>query len=42
MYHIPSDPDISEVEINKETILQKGQPKMIRKPSKNIPKAKAS
>ena len=42
MYQIPSDPDISEVEINKETILQKGQPKMIRKPSKNIPKAKAS
>ena len=42
MYQIPSDPDISEVEINKETVLQKGNPKIIRSPSKNLPKAKAS
>ena len=42
MYQIPSDPDISEVEINKETILQKGKPKMTRHPSRNLPQAKAS
>ena len=42
MYQIPSDPDISEVEINKETILQKGKPKMTRNPSSNLPQAKAS
>ena len=42
MYQIPSDPDISEVEINKETNLQKGKPKMTRNPSSNLPQAKAS
>ncbi len=42
MYQIPSDPDISEVEINKETVLQKGKPKMIKNPSGNIPQSKAS
>ena len=42
MYQIPSDPDISEVEINKETILQKGKPKMTRNPSSNLPQVKAS
>ena len=42
MYQIPSDPDISEVEINKDTILQKGKPKMTRNPSSNLPKIKAS
>ena len=42
MYQIPSDPDISEVEINKETVLQKGKPKMTRNPSSNLPQAKAS
>ena len=42
MYQIPSDPDISEVEINKETVLQKGKPKMIRNPSGNLPQSKAS
>ncbi len=42
MYQIPSDTDISEVEINKETILQKGKPKMTRNPSSNLPQVKAS
>ena len=42
MYQIPSDPDISEVEINKETVLQKGKPKVIRNPSGNLPQSKAS
>ena len=42
MYQIPSDSDISEVEINKETILQKGKPKMTRNPSSNLPQVKAS
>ena len=42
MYQIPSDPDISEVEINEETILQKGKPKMTRNPSSNLPQVKAS
>ena len=42
MYQIPSDSDISEVEINKETVLQKGKPKMTRNPSSNLPQAKAS
>ena len=42
MYQIPSDPDISEVEINKETVLQKGKPKMIRNTSGNLPQSKAS
>jgi ATP-dependent protease Clp ATPase subunit len=30
MYEIPSDPDISEVEISKRTILQKAKPKLTR------------
>jgi ATP-dependent Clp protease ATP-binding subunit ClpX len=42
MYEIPSDPDISEVEIGKETILQKDKPKLTKKPSSIIPQAKAS
>jgi len=42
MYEIPSDPDISEVEISKETILQKDKPKLTKKPSNIIPQAKAS
>ena len=42
MYEIPSDPDISEVEISKETILQKSKPKLTKKPSSIIPQAKAS
>lgn len=42
MYEIPSDPDISEVEISKETILQKDKPKLTKKPSSIIPQAKAS
>ena len=42
MYEIPSDPDICEVEISKETILQKAKPKLTRKPSSSIPQAKAS
>jgi len=42
MYEIPSDPDISEVEISKETILQKAKPKLTKKPSSIIPQAKAS
>ena len=41
MYEIPSDPDISEVEISKETILQKDKPKLTKKPSSIIPQAKA-
>ena len=42
MYEIPSDPDISEVEISKETILQKAKPKLTKKPSSRIPQVKAS
>ncbi len=42
MYEIPSYPDISEVEISKETILQKAKPKLTKKPSSIIPQAKAS
>ena len=42
MYEIPSDPDIIEVEISKETILQKAKPKLTKKPSSIIPQAKAS
>jgi len=42
MYEIPSDPDISEVEISKETILQKSKPKLTKKPSSRIPQVKAS
>ena len=42
MYEIPSDPDICEVEISKETILQKAKPKLTRNPSSSIPQAKAS
>tara|TARA_B100000945_G_scaffold253054_1_gene210023 strand:+ start:218 stop:1471 length:1254 start_codon:yes stop_codon:yes gene_type:complete len=42
MYQIPSDPDITEVEINKETVLQKGKPKIIMNPSGKLPQSKAS
>jgi ATP-dependent Clp protease ATP-binding subunit ClpX len=42
MYEIPSDPDIKEVEINKDTILQKSKPKLTRNPASSIPRAKAS
>ena len=42
MYEIPSDPDIKEVEINKDTILQKAEPKLTRNPASSIPRAKAS
>ena len=42
MYEIPSDPDIKEVEINKDSILQKAEPKLTRNPASNIPRAKAS
>ena len=42
MYDVPSDPDISEVEITKDSILQKAKPKLVRNPSSSIPKAKAS
>ena len=42
MYEIPSDPDISEVEISKQTILQKAKHKLTKKPSSIIPQAKAS
>jgi ATP-dependent Clp protease ATP-binding subunit ClpX len=42
MYEIPSDPDIIEVEISKETILLKAKPKLTKKPSSIIPQAKAS
>ncbi|MBT5835307.1 MAG: ATP-dependent Clp protease ATP-binding subunit ClpX [Deltaproteobacteria bacterium] len=42
MYEIPSDPDIKEVEINKDTILQKSEPKLTRNPASSIPRAKAS
>ena len=42
MYEIPSDPDISEVEIRKGTILQKSKPKLTKKPSSRIPQVKAS
>ena len=42
MYEIPSDPDICEVEISKETILLQAKPKLTRKPSSSIPQAKAS
>jgi ATP-dependent Clp protease ATP-binding subunit ClpX len=42
MYEIPSDPDIKEVEINKDTILQKAGPKLTRNPASSIPRAKAS
>ena len=42
MYEIPSDPDIKEVEINKDSILQKAEPKLTRNPTSSIPRAKAS
>ena len=42
MYDVPSDPDISEVEITKDSILQKAKPKLVRNPSSSIPQAKAS
>ena len=42
MYEIPSDPDIKEVEINKDSILQKTEPKLTRNPASSIPRAKAS
>ena len=42
MYEIPSDPDIKEVEINKDSILQKDEPKLTRNPASSIPRAKAS
>jgi ATP-dependent Clp protease ATP-binding subunit ClpX len=42
MYEIPSDPEISEVEISKETILQKAKPKLTKKPASRIPQVKAS
>ena len=42
MYDVPSDPDISEVEISKDSILQKAKPKLVRNPSSIIPQAKAS
>jgi len=43
MYEIPSDPDIKEVEINKDSILQKAEPKLTRRnPASSIPRAKAS
>ena len=42
MYEIPSDSEIKEVEINKDTILQKAEPKLTRNPASSIPRAKAS
>ena len=42
MYEIPSDPEISEVEISKETILQKAKPKLTKKPASRIRQVKAS
>ena len=42
MYEIPSDPDIKEVEINKDSILQKAEPKLTRNLASSIPRAKAS
>ena len=42
MYDVPSDPDISEVEITKDSILQKVKPKIVRNTSSRIPQAKAS
>ena len=42
MYDVPSDPDISEVEISKDSILQKAKPKLVRNPSSSIPQVKAS
>tara|TARA_B100000315_G_C14508003_1_gene555577 strand:- start:6 stop:1259 length:1254 start_codon:yes stop_codon:yes gene_type:complete len=42
MYDVPSDPDINEVEITKDSVLQKAKPKLVRNPSSSIPKAKAS
>ena len=42
MYEIPSDPEIEEVEINKDSILQKAEPKLTRNPASSIPRAKAS
>ena len=42
MYEIPSDPEIKEVEINKDSILQKAEPKLTRNPASSIPRAKAS
>jgi len=42
MYEIPSDPNIKEVEINKDSILQKAEPKLTRNPASGIPRAKAS
>ena len=42
MYEIPSDPDIKEVEINKDSILQKTEPKLTRNPESSIPRANAS
>jgi len=42
MYEVPSDPNISEIEISKETILQKAKPKLTRDPSNSVLRAKAS
>jgi len=42
MYDVPSDPDISEVEITKDSILQKAKPKLVRNPSSSMPQVKAS
>ena len=42
MYDVPSDPDISEVEISKDSILQKAKSKLVRNPSSSIPQAKPS
>ena len=42
MYEIPSDQDIKEVEINRDSILQKAEPKLTRNPVSSIPQAKAS
>ena len=42
MYEIPSDPDIKEVEINKDSILQKAEPKLTRNLARSIHRAKAS
>ena len=39
MYEIPSDPDIKEVEINKDSILQKAEPKLTRNLASSIPRA---
>jgi len=42
MYEIPSDQEIKEVEINRDSILQKAEPKLTRNPVSSIPQAKAS